>query len=69
MVKNDAAFFTEHAKDGRFVEGAQSLGSRDESNSGTMPTNQVSQESDRAKEHFEETDNLYQTALMNCYNG
>lgn len=69
MVKNDAAFFTRNASDEKFVEGAQSLGSRDESNSGTMPTNQVSQESDRSKEHFEETDNLYQTALMNCYNG
>ncbi len=68
MVKNDAAFFTENAKDGRFVEGAQSLGSRDERNSGPIQTNQVSQESDRSKEHFEDKDNLNQTALMNCYN-
>jgi hypothetical protein len=69
MVKNDAAFFAEQAKDGRIVEGAQGIESPKEGNSGNMQTNQVSQESERAKEHFEETDNLYRTALMESYNG
>ena len=69
MVKNDAVFFTENANDGRFVEGTQDIEGPKESNSGNMQANQVSQESERSKEHFEETDNLYQTALMNCYNG
>jgi hypothetical protein len=69
MVKNDAAFSTENARGGRFVEGAQDIESPKESNSGNMLANQVWQESERFKEHFEETDNLYQTALMNCYNG
>jgi hypothetical protein len=69
MVKNDAVFFTENSNDGRIVEGAQDIESPKESNSGNMQANQISQESDRSKAHFEETDNLYRTALMNCYNG
>lgn len=69
MVKKDAAFSTENAKGGRFVVGVQSLDNRKEGNPEAMPTNQAPLESERSKEHFEDTDNLYRTALMDCYNG
>ena len=56
MVKDDTAFPTENAENGKFSEGAPSLESRKTGSTGTMETSQVSLEGERSTEHFEETD-------------
>jgi hypothetical protein len=68
MAKTDAAFSTENADDEGLSEGVQSLESHKESNSGTMHAKQASLESERSKEHLEESEHLFITALMDCYN-
>jgi hypothetical protein len=68
MAKTDAAFSTENVEEGRFSEDAQSLESHEKGNSRTMRWNQASLESEWPKEYFVETDNLFRTALMDCYN-
>jgi len=69
MVNKDPAFSTENDKDKGFVKGIQSFGSHEKGDPGTTSTNQASPESEQSKEHFMETDQLYRTALMECYNG
>ena len=53
------AFSKENAEEGGFVEG----------DPGTTSTDQASSESEQSKEHFAEMDQLYRSALMECYNG
>ncbi len=69
MVKSDPFLANENANDERFGDDVLDQGTRNESTSGIPRSNTATQPGEERVDQFEESDDLFRTALMDCYNG
>jgi hypothetical protein len=69
MVKSETRFSNENANDERFGDDVLDQGTRNESTSGIPRSNMATEPSERRVDQFEESEDLFRTALMDCYNG
>jgi hypothetical protein len=69
MVKSDPFLANENANGERFGDDALDQGTRSDSTAGNRRSNTATQPGERRVDQFEESDDLFRTALMDCYNG
>ena len=69
MVKSDTHFSNENASGERIGDRVLDQGTRNDSTLGNSRSNTATQPSERRVDQFEESDALFRTALMDCYNG
>ncbi len=69
MVKSETRFSNENVNVERFGDDVLDQGTRNESTSGNPRSNTATEPSERRVDQFEESDALFRTALMDCYNG
>lgn len=69
MVKSDTHLSNEDASGERFGDDVLDQGTRNESTSGNPRSNTATQPGEGRVDQFDESDALFRTALMDCYNG